>query len=716
MRPLCLILASAITGCGAVSSVPQPAATPSAGGSQSTLPAPTGDVYFGEALLDPYRWLESPSDPRARAWIAKETVDGQRTLDSIPGMSELRGRLQALTEGSESIDDVKLAGGRLFYLRRRKGETASRLFVLSPGRPERVLWSPPSGGDTSAAIAHVSPSSDGRFVGYGVATGGSEDETFFVVDVETGRNLPDRLEHLTQVSLSWVNGQEAFYYTRFPHFRDGDAGAIYTAPQAMLHRLGTPVSEDTVAISAQTDASILTDPKDIPIIVSRAGSLYLLALVYRGTSSDTAIFARPIDGKGPWAKLVGFENAVSDWALSGSSLYVIMRQNSPLGQVARLDLSHPSTPTVVLEATGRALANVVSTKDAVYVVDGDFQGSTIRRLGARGGSVSAIDIPPNCSVTDLTSDVNGHVAAFQVEGWLQPARWLAATDGRSAMNAAFPEQSSVLLSDVSVEHMEATSRDGTRIPLTVISGKNARRDGTAPVILLGYGAYEVSILPRYNAQRIAWLERGGILAFAHVRGGGELGREWHVAAMREKKQTSIDDFTACAEHLIRVGVASPRRLAADGASAGGLLVGVAVDQRPDLFRAAYVGSGMVNLLRQLRVGAGPSNEEEFGSPVTPSAFRSLLKMDAYQQVQRGVSYPAILVTTGLNDARVPYWQSAKYVAKLREATTSGNPVVLWIEPDSGHGAESVQQSADEMAYEYGFFLWQFGLMPGSPPQ
>ena len=259
-------------------------------------------------------------------------------------MSELRGRLQALTEGSESIDDVKLAGGRLFYLRRRKGETASRLFVLSPGRPERVLWSPPSGGDTSAAIAHVSPSSDGRFVGYGVATGGSEDETFFVVNVETGRNLPDRLEHLTQVSLSWVNGQEAFYYTRFPHFRDGDAGAIYTAPQAMLHRLGTPVSEDTVAISAQTDASILTDPKDIPIIVSRAGSLYLLALVYRGTSSDTAIFARPIDGKGPWAKLVGFENAVSDWALSGSSLYVIMRQNSPLGQVARLDLSHPFNP------------------------------------------------------------------------------------------------------------------------------------------------------------------------------------------------------------------------------------------------------------------------------------------------------------------------------------------------------------------------------------
>jgi prolyl oligopeptidase len=331
----------------------------------------------------------------------------------------------------------------------------------------------------------------------------------------------------------------------------------------------------------------------------------------------------------------------------------------------------------------------------------------VYRLVSKDGAVTTVDLPQNVSVGDVASDPLSTSIFLEVEGWTTSAHWLS-TNGAGAARDAFPDQPKEDWGDVLVENVQATSRDGTRVPLTILSRRDTPRDGSAPTILSGYGAYEVSTTPRFRAERNAWLRRGGVLAYAHPRGGGELGREWHLAGMREKKQNSIDDFIACAEELVRTHRARPEHLGASGNSAGGLLVAVAMTQRPDLFRAVYSTSGMVNLLRQLKVGIGPANVEEFGAPDSLEHLHAILKMDAYQQVRNGVQYPAFLATTGMNDARVPYWQSAKLVAALQAEGTGDRPALLWIDPELGHKGGTPRQYANLLAYQYAFFAWQLG--------
>jgi prolyl oligopeptidase len=355
---------------------------------------------------------------------------------------------------------------------------------------------------------------------------------------------------------------------------------------------------------------------------------------------------------------------------------------------------------------------MVASRDATYVVEQDSVGSQLRRIRATDDVVEQLKLPFAATVSDIAADTTFTGALIELDGWSESPRWFA--DRGEALESVFPDQVKISAPDSVVEEIEATSRDGTRVPLTIISKGPVPRDGSRPTLLFGYGAYEESIRPAFSASRMAWVEQGGVTAVAHVRGGGERGRQWHLDGMREKKQNSIDDFVACAEYLVRAGYSSADRLGAVGDSAGGLLVGVAAVQRPALFRAIATASGMVNLERMLKVAIGPANSEEFGSEDTEEGRRVVHAMDAYAQVRTGVRYPAAFVSVGMNDPRVPLWQGAKFAAKLQASSTSGYPVLLRVREDSGHGgAESVAQRSNSMAEMYAFFAWQLASKPAA---
>ncbi|MGO8999319.1 MAG: prolyl oligopeptidase family serine peptidase [Polyangiaceae bacterium] len=672
------------------------------------------ESFFGQRLTDPYRWLET-SSPSVQNWLTKESNETKRTIELIPGVAELRTELSSLLLEGDNISSVRLVGNDIFYLRRRKGEQTAGLFVREAGKSERLLFGPSD--HDSSEIDHVAPSPDGRYVAFGVASGGSENNTVHIVDVASGAMLPEHLDQLTSPAIAWLparltTGRSAFYYSKRPHFGEGNPETRYLDGEVRIHTIGTGADSDVCVFGKGAAGSPQLDSIDLPRLVTTLASDFEIAEISHGTADEVTLYARRAakNALGPWEEIADRADRVTQWTAHGNDVYVLYTSDANRSRVAKIDLRKPSLLLPYLDVSdGKTVTTMTASRDALYIVEQDVRGSSVRRVLFKTRRETFVTLPFDGSVNDISGDSMSPTVLLQLEGWYQSPRWLALRDGLVSPVAAFPDQEQRTLAGQEVEHAEAPSRDGTRVPLTILSRKDSARDGSSPLLLIGYGAYGISVRPRYSASRLVWLERGGSLAIAHVRGGGDLGPAWHDAGRRERKQNSIDDFVACAQYLVDARYTSPARLAAAGESAGGLLVGVAATQHPELFRAISVSAGMLNILQLMAVTIGPANAEEFGSLATPEGFRALLSMDAYHQVRDRTSYPAALISVGMNDARVPYWQGAKFAARLQDASSSGLPVILNIDRGGGHVGGSMAQRADFLAIQYGFFLWQMGL-------
>jgi prolyl oligopeptidase len=287
---------------------------------------------------------------------------------------------------------------------------------------------------------------------------------------------------------------------------------------------------------------------------------------------------------------------------------------------------------------------------------------------------------------------------------------MLASSASPEVAAVFPDAGASTVPDLRVEHVAVRSADGTLVPMTILSTSKVPRDGQAPTILLGYGAFEISLRPTFNVFRAPWLEKGGLIAIAHIRGGGELGKQWHLDGMRERKRNSVDDFIACADFLVQSKYTSSARLAAMGGSAGGIVVGSAMVRRPELFRAVYIDSGILDVLRFLVSPAGERTKSEYGEPDTRPHFEILRDLDAYQQLTPGTHYPAALLSVGLNDVSVPAWQSAKFIARLSEVDPKDGPFLLRTDANAGHSVVTTEQEAVTRAELLSFFWHQMGLL------
>lgn len=696
---------------------------------QTALPPtparPVTETYFGQSVTDPYRWLENTKLPEVQGWLKQQNAYARAKLAGIPGRDALLRRMKELDKGNVVVASVALAGERIFYFKREPGQETRKLYVRdSITAPERRL----ADADTLAtkdihfALDWFVPAIDGAVVAYGISVGGSEESVLHVLDASTGKDLGESIDRAQFASPSWLPGSKTFLYTRQQKLSpDSPAFAKYQRSKVYIHRLGADPEKDQ-PIFGFGYPGIQVAEDDLSFVAYDDSCPYVFGLVAHGVKNEITLYMAPLNSLNkavlPWTKIVDVDDEVTGLAIHSNDLYLLTHKGASRFKILQLDLKNPNIAQAetAVPPSDVVLKTLTSSSDALYVESMDGGPSRLQRLDYATRKLTTISLPFSGAVSELAASTVGTRVVFQLESWVRPPQCFQILSAEAAPTPT--ELQPMYNQDTSAYdslEVKLPSKDGTLVPLSIIFKKGIKLDGSHPVDLDGYGAYGISITPAFSPQDIAWLEKGGVLAEAHVRGGGEYGEDWHTAGQKLTKQHTVDDFLACGQWLVDQHYTSPKLLNGEGTSAGGILIGGAVTQRPDLFSSAFIFVGDSDALRSETMVSGPANIPEFGTVKDPDGFKGLFAMDAYQHVKTGTAYPAVLLTGGANDPRVEVWESAKMAARLQAATSSGKPVLLRVAYDEGHGIGSTRsQRLAVRADAWAFALWQDGIAGFQP--
>jgi prolyl oligopeptidase len=671
---------------------------------------PASDSYFGTAVADPYRSLENPADPQTRAWAVAESDLARRFIHGQPAYAQIRARVEALAESSPSRSGLQVAGGRWVYLRRTPPAPQAVLVARNgEAAPEHVLYDPAaSASGAPPAIGSVYLSPDGARVAFTTQQGGSEDETLHVVDVASGSMLADTLAHVgggtTPVALAWDGDGKGFTHTALPRNADGTYG--HDAIVLVHHVLGTDPASDAYVfgrgLSPKAEYHLLAsrDGSALAVLVADGDGVPASVYVRRGTGAFTQV-ATPAAGIG--------NSASAPAAFVGNVLAVVAKGKAPRGAVIGIGPGQTvDTGTTLVAAGDLVIDDVVALADGFATVDVNGGDSGMRVFGADGALRATVPVPDVSTIGVLAANPSSGEVIVGYEGYTAPQRWYRYDASRNALAPTSVGQSAPDgFVQVRVQRVLVPSLDGSvKIPLEIVSGPGTRGART-PTILGAYGAYGTITRPRFNASSLAWLERGGALASAMIRGGGEYGEDWHQAARLATKTVSADDLAACAKWLGANGYGDAKHLGIAGGSAGGFLMGLALTRNPELYRAVASSVGIYDLLRIELTPNGAFNTPEFGTVTDPAQFAWMLKQSPYHNVHKGTAYPAVLMTTGENDPRVDPANSRKMIAELQADSSSPYPVLLLQKSGEGHGiGNSFQQRVESDAERYTFFWSQ----------
>jgi prolyl oligopeptidase len=668
---------------------------------------PVTDEYHGIPVLDEYRWLEDADDPRVRQWTAAQYEFTRAMLDRIPQRGAIYDRLHALyTATSSDYYNLHPCAGKLFAIKWQPPKQQPLLVVLdSPDdlASEVTILDPnvldPSSG---TAIDFYVPSLDGRFVAISLSRGGSEEGTLYVYEVSSGEALGDEIPRVNYPtaggSVAWNTDSSGFYYTRYPREDERPPEDINFYQQVYFHKLHTYSEEDVYVIGAEFPRIA-----EIELETTQDGG-YILALVKNGDGGEMAHYV--MDSSGQWQQVTRFEDQVQQAVLGRDGfVYMLSRQGAPRGKILRLPLNNPvldKAQTVVQERPG-AISHFEPTETRLYVVEMEGGPSRLYSFDHQGNKLAEVPVEPVASIWQIVR-LAGDEILFRSSSYITPPAWYRHNPetGETRRTALFVT-SPADFSDCEVVREFATSRDGTRVPLNIIHRKGTPQDGCTAALLSGYGGYGISLTPNFNIRRRIWLDQGGIIAIANLRGGGEYGEEWHKAGNLTNKQNVFDDFIACARHLIDKHYTSPEKLCIEGGSNGGLLMGAALTQQPELFRAVVSHVGIYDMLRVELDPNGAFNVTEFGTVTNPNQFEALYDYSPYHRVVDGTAYPTMLMVTGENDGRVNPAQSRKMTARMQAATRSEHPILLRTSSSSGHGLgtaldEQIAEDADVFAF------------------
>lgn len=679
---------------------------------------PVVDVYFGTKVVDPYRWMENRSAPEFVGYMLAQGAYTRQVLDRIPGRGKLEARVAAHTGGGVLVQGVGRAGNRYFIMKRAPTDDTWKLYVREAlNGPDRLLVDPDryTGRGQHAQISYTVPSQHGEKLAYGIALGGSGKSVIHVMDVSSGKQWPETIDRADEAGISWLPDGSGFFYKRMTVTRPGDPEtARYLNGRALLHRLGTNPVDDVALIGTGIAGSPPVSPQDLPYIVVQPGSDEAMAMISHGSEPATEILVAPIAQAihpgAHWRKIADSPDGVINVALHGTTLYLLTHKNAPRYKVIALDLAAPDwahAKTVVVESE-RVLEDMEPASDGLYILDRDGAIGHLHRYDFASGKIDQTALPVEGEVGYPSTDPLQPGAIVSLESWLTPQQWFSA-NGRnvSALKLApkWKEDVSAFVS----EEVNVRARDGVMVPLSILHRKDFVRDRKAPLWIVGYGAYGITMRPRFMSNMLALLEDGGVYAVCHVRGGGEFGETWHLAGMKATKPNTWRDLIDCTEYLQAHGYGSPETTAIESGSAGGITVGMAMTERPDLFRVVFSRVGDSNTLRAEFETDGDANALEYGSVKTEAGFRALLAMDAFSHVRDGVAYPAVMFTTGLNDPQVAPWQPGKMAARMQQASSSGRPILLRVDADAGHGAGPTKQQNDQfIADQMAFLYWQIG--------
>jgi prolyl oligopeptidase len=657
-------------------------------------------------VVDDYRWLEDYSDPAVRAWSEAQNLYARKFLDALPIRAKLAEELNALyTKPSPSYKSLRSAGELLFALKTVPNQEQPVLVALkSVDDPatERVIADPnklDASGATS--IDFFVPSLDGKHVAVSISNGGSESGDVHIFDVatgqETGAPVPRVNGGTAGGSLAWNSDGSGFYYTRYPAPGERPPADLSFYQQVYFHRLGTNSKVDVYSLG-----------KDFPRIAeiqlqSSSDGRYMLASMANGDGGD---FAHYILGQDKiWHQFARLSDAISQVSFGpGGNLYLLSHLNAPKGKILRTSAEHPNVESAqaIVPESRVAIENFVATGKTLYLADQVGGPSQIRVFEAAGALQGTVPILPISAVNELVAGP-GDQLLFRNESFLDPPGWYRYDPAsKTVARTALHEAGAADFSDCEVTRAFAISKDGTRVPLSIIHRKGVKLDGKNPALLTGYGGYDVNIAPDYTLNRRPLLDRGFVIAVANLRGGAEYGEAWHRAGMLDKKQNVFDDFAACARYLISRKYTSAAKLAIEGGSNGGLLMGAALTQHPELFGAVVSHVGIYDLLRVELQPNGAFNVTEYGTVKEPELFKALYAYSPYHRVVDGSNYPPVLFLTGANDPRVDPLNSRKMVARL-QASGIKRPVLLRTSSSSGHGhgtalTEYLAQEADVLAF------------------
>jgi prolyl oligopeptidase len=674
------------------------------------------DQLHGTAVPDPYRWLEDGASPEVERWTDAQNVATRRALDRVAGRADLERRLWQLYEiGSLSVPVSKQPPGgaarRYFYARRDGKQNQAVLYVRDgvDGQDRALIDVNQGRADGTRALDWWFPSDDGTRVAYGISDDGSEESILRVRDVATGRDAGDEIAFTRHCSLVWAPDGLGFYYTRYPKPGQVPAGEERYHRAVYHHRLGDDAAKDRKLFGDGRDKT------DWPNLDLSPGGRWLGITVNQGWSkSEIHLLDLRAKGATPVPIAAGERAQFRIVEALDDRLYVFTTSGALRGRVYLVDPAKPERARwrEVIKESDEVLRDVVYFRGGLAATTLADAASRIRLYSTDGAPRGEVKLPELGSVTGLSAARDTSELFYGFNSFFRPTSVFRLTADAGTGGGGPPpgELWRKLAAPIDpaafeVQRVMVASRDGSRAPLFLVSRKGAARDGARPALLTGYGGFDVSMLPSWTPAAIPFLESGGVYALAVLRGGGEYGEGWHQAGMLGRKQNVFDDFLAAARWMIDNGITKPERLAISGRSNGGLLVGAALTQRPDLFRAVVCGVPLLDMIRYDRFRLAALWVPEYGSAADPEAFKWLSAYSPYHRVRDGVRYPAVLFYTAASDTRVDPMHARKMAARLQAATTSKLPVLLRMESKAGHGAgkplgKVIAQIVDEWTFVF----------------
>ena len=663
------------------------------------------DDYFGTKVADPYRWLEDDNSAETKAWVEAQNKVTFAYLEQIPARAKIRDRITQLWDFEKFSSPLKR--GKLYFYSHNTGlQNQFVLFVTEdPKAKGRVLLDPNTlSKDGTVALSGMSLTEDGGRLAYSVSVAGSDWQTWKVRDVATGKDLPDEIQWSKASGAAWLKDGSGFFYSRYEAPKPGDAlTGVNNNHMLCFHKLGTPQAMDTVVFQRADQPEWYLGGE-----VTEDGR-WLVITAGKGTNPETSLFLKDLQTPGSPVEpfLDRMDATYSVVGSQGERFFILTNQAAPrnrLVAIRRSQISPQSWQELIPQARNRDVLESVSLVGGRFVATWMRDAhSAVEFFDLKGKRTGTLALPALGTASGFGGRSGDPETFYTFSSFTYPGT-VFRLDLKSGKSTVFKQAKlGFRPSDFEVKQVFYASKDGTKVPMFLVHKKGLKLDGQNPTLLYGYGGFNVPLTPSFSVSRMAWLEMGGVYAMANLRGGSEYGLEWYDAGRRDRKQNVFDDFIAAAEWLIAHKVTSTPKLAINGGSNGGLLVGACLTQRPDLFGAAVPEVGVMDMLRFHKFTLGWGWKSDYGSSETKEGFDVLMKYSPLHTIKPGTTYPPTLVTTGDHDDRVVPAHSHKFTATLQAAQGGAAPILTRIETSAGHGAgkptaKIIAERADVFAF------------------
>ncbi len=658
------------------------------------------DNYFGTKVADPYRWLEDQNSPETRAWITRENNYADSILKNLPGRSVVSARLAQLLK----VDATGLPterNGRYFFSKRRADEDQAKIyFRQGPTGPDQLLVDPlPMSAAHNITVDLMTVSKDGSLIVYDVREGGADETVPHVFNVDARKDLPDQLPKGLYFGGDFTPDKTGMYYSK-------QSGA---GPRVYYHKMGSPVANDKIIFGEGYG----------PEMIIGAGlasdDVHLMIQVIYGSAADkTEVYMKDVVHDGPIVPIITGVNARFQADIGGGQIFIQTNWNAPMEKVMVADVANPGKDhwRVLVPESDAHIEGTTFVGGNVCVLYSRNASSQMRIFGRDGKFIREVKLPTVGTASALDGRWASSETFYSFTSFFTPGS-IYRYDVNTGSQSVWSKSEVPVNSDMfTAEQVWFNSKDGTRVPMFVAHKKGLKLDGSAPALLTGYGGFNVSETPAFSSSAVVWMEQGGVYALANMRGGGEFGEKWHQAGMMEKKQNVFDDFIGAAEYLVAQHYTNKSKLTIRGGSNGGLLVGAALTQRPDLFAAVVCAFPLLDMLRYQNFLVAKYWVPEYGSSEKEDQFKYIYAYSPYQHVKAGTKYPGVLFLTGDADTRVAPLHARKMAALMQASAAPGRPILLKYDTEAGHsGGTPVTKQVEDATDALIFLLWQVGVTP-----